>query len=152
MLDAVASVLKVYTAVTLVEVQGHTDNVGLAEANRKLSQQRADAVIKYLVSNGIDAGRLVGKGYGPDKPIDDNKKAAGRQANRRVEFIILKSTIPKRAGGTAGAAHASSCRAAARPLPRRRLPPRPRLLLPRRLPLRRPDRSRPARGLEVTGS
>jgi len=91
-LDAVAGVLKSHAGVTLVEVQGHTDNVGLANANRKLSQQRADAVVTYLVSKGIAAGRLAGKGYGPDKPVADNKKAAGRQANRRVEFIILQSS------------------------------------------------------------
>ena len=90
MLDAVLGILRGHPEVLLVEVQGHTDNVGLAASNRKLSQQRAEAVVRYLVSNGIEAERLVSKGFGPDKPIADNKKAAGRQQNRRVELLILK--------------------------------------------------------------
>ncbi len=90
-LDAVAGVMNGHKDVLLVEVQGHTDNAGQAEQNRKLSQKRAEAVVKYLVGKGIDAGRLVAKGYGPDKPIADNKTAKGRQQNRRVEFIIQKA-------------------------------------------------------------
>ena len=49
-------------------------------------------MVKYLVGKGVEGTRLAGKGYGPDKPIADNKTAAGRQQNRRVEFVILKST------------------------------------------------------------
>ena len=48
-------------------------------------------VTKYLIDKGVDKARLQAKGYGPDKPIGDNKQAAGRQKNRRVEFNILKS-------------------------------------------------------------
>ncbi|MFT3772001.1 MAG: OmpA family protein [Minicystis sp.] len=90
-LDAVAGVLQAHKEVWLVEVGGHTDNAGPAEDNRKLSQKRADAVVKYLLSKGVDPARLVAKGYGPDKPIADNKSNAGKQKNRRVEFVILKS-------------------------------------------------------------
>jgi len=90
-LDAVAAVLKAYPGIFLVEVAGHTDNVGPADANRALSQKRAEAVVAYLVSKGIDAKRLQAKGYGPDKPIADNLMSSGRQKNRRVEFTILKS-------------------------------------------------------------
>lgn len=90
-LNAVASVLEIHKEIFLVEVAGHTDNVGKVEENRALSQKRAEAVVKYLVDKGIDKARLVAKGYGPDKPIGDNKFAAGRQKNRRVEFNILKS-------------------------------------------------------------
>jgi outer membrane protein OmpA-like peptidoglycan-associated protein len=91
-LDAVASALKIHPEIFLVEVAGHTDNVGPADANRTLSQQRAESVMTYLKSKGIEPVRLQARGYGPDKPTADNKTAIGRQKNRRVEFTILKST------------------------------------------------------------
>ncbi|TKD03947.1 OmpA family protein [Polyangium fumosum] len=90
-LNAVASVLEIHKEIFLVEVAGHTDNVGKTEENRALSQKRADAVVKYLIDKGIDKTRIQAKGYGPDKPVADNKQSAGRQKNRRVEFNILKS-------------------------------------------------------------
>lgn len=71
-------------------VSGHTDNIGDAKANRILSQGRAVSVKNYLVSKGIAAEKITVVGYGADKPIDDNNTAAGRQANRRVEFAISK--------------------------------------------------------------
>lgn len=91
-LDAVVSALKLHPEIFLVEVAGHTDNIGNAADNKTLSQKRADAVVKYLAGKGIAAARLQAKGYGPDKPIADNKTRAGQQKNRRVEFTILKST------------------------------------------------------------
>ncbi len=72
----------------IIEVQGHTDNTGKAELNKKLSNQRANAVMQYLINKGVPAERLSAMGYGPDVPIADNKTAAGRQKNRRVEFKI----------------------------------------------------------------
>lgn len=90
-LNTVAAVLNNRKEIFLVEVGGHTDNVGPADQNRTLSQKRADAVVKYLVDKGVDKTRLTGKGYGPDKPIADNKDSKGKQKNRRVEFSILKS-------------------------------------------------------------
>ena len=63
----------------------HHDDVGPADANRVLSQKRAEAVVTYLKSKGIEAPRLVAKGYGPDKPVADNKTINGRQKNRRME-------------------------------------------------------------------
>ena len=72
----------------IIEVQGHTDNTGKAELNKKLSDQRANAVMLYLINKGVPAERLSAMGYGPDVPIADNKTAAGRQKNRRVEFKI----------------------------------------------------------------
>lgn len=90
-LNAVASVLDIHKEIFLIEVAGHTDNVGVAAQNTQLSQKRAEAVVKYLVDKGVDAKRMQAKGYGPDKPVADNKQAAGRQKNRRVEFNILKS-------------------------------------------------------------
>jgi len=72
-----------------VEVGGHTDSTGSAKKNLTLSQRRAESAMKYLVSKGLDANRLVAKGYGPDKPIADNKTKEGRAQNRRVELTPL---------------------------------------------------------------
>jgi OmpA-OmpF porin, OOP family len=88
-LDAVAGVLQGHKDIKGIEVQGHTDNTGAADHNRALSQKRAEAVVAYLVSKGVDASRLKAKGYGPDQPLDTNTTAAGRQMNRRVEFHIV---------------------------------------------------------------
>ena len=72
----------------MVEVQGHTDNVGKYDYNMDLSERRAQAVRTYLINQGVPAERLTAHGYGPDRPIDDNKTKAGRAKNRRVEFNI----------------------------------------------------------------
>lgn len=88
LLDEVATVLNDHPEVKRVVVEGHTDNRGAAALNRKLSQGRADAVRKYLVDKGVVAGRLAAMGYGPSRPIADNKTAKGRETNRRVEFTI----------------------------------------------------------------
>jgi outer membrane protein OmpA-like peptidoglycan-associated protein len=72
----------------VIEVQGHTDNTGKAEVNKRLSDKRAHAVMDYLVKKGVDANRMTAVGYGPDMPIADNKTKAGRAKNRRVEFKI----------------------------------------------------------------
>ena len=73
-----------------IEIAGHTDNVGSAEFNLRLSLDRASAVRAYLVENGIAAKRLVAKGYGSTKPKATNDTEEGRQQNRRTEFAILK--------------------------------------------------------------
>ena len=88
LLDDVAALLVANKNVGPVEVQGHSDNTGAADFNRKLSQERADSVKAYLVGKGVDAGRLETKGYGPDQPAQPNTTAKGREANRRVEFVI----------------------------------------------------------------
>lgn len=86
-LDKGAEILKVHPKIN-ISIEGHTDNTGTAAGNERLSQKRADAVKAYLVNKGIDANRMVTTGYGQTKPIADNKTAAGRAANRRVEFKI----------------------------------------------------------------
>jgi outer membrane protein OmpA-like peptidoglycan-associated protein len=72
----------------LIEIQGHTDNVGKPETNRLLSENRAQAVKTYLESKGVDSKRLTTHGYGDVVPLADNKTSAGRALNRRVEFIV----------------------------------------------------------------
>ena len=90
LLDDVAKVLKENPEIEEVEIQGHTDNTGSADVNRRLSNERANSVRKALIDRGIEKKRLRAKGYGPDKPIADNDSDSGRTKNRRVEFKITK--------------------------------------------------------------
>lgn len=73
-----------------IELSGHTDNLGSASYNTKLSQNRAKAVVDYLISKGINSSRLVARGYGFSKPIASNDTEEGRQLNRRTELKILE--------------------------------------------------------------
>lgn len=82
-LDRVAESL-VYWKDVKFEVGGHTDSVGADTYNQKLSQRRAQSVMDYLASKGVDAARMTAKGYGEKAPIADNKTAEGRAKNRRV--------------------------------------------------------------------
>ncbi|MCB0397600.1 MAG: PD40 domain-containing protein [Flavobacteriales bacterium] len=75
----------------IVEVGGHTDNVGSDEANMKLSHDRARSVMDYLTKSGIPTTRLQAKGYGETEPIATNDTEEGRAANRRTEFVILEN-------------------------------------------------------------
>jgi len=70
----------------MVEIQGNTDNTGPMAWNMELSKMRADSVRDFLVTNGVDAGRLTTKGFGPNEPIAPNNTAEGRAKNRRVDF------------------------------------------------------------------
>lgn len=72
----------------LLEINGHTDNIGDMNFNLELSLRRADAVKNYLTTKGISASRLTAKGFGDTVPVADNKSAEGRSKNRRVEFKI----------------------------------------------------------------
>jgi outer membrane protein OmpA-like peptidoglycan-associated protein len=76
--------------VSLIEISGHTDNEGTDAVNEKLSQERAQSVVSYLVSKGIASTRLQAAGYGESKPLDTNQTPEGRSKNRRVEFLVLK--------------------------------------------------------------
>jgi outer membrane protein OmpA-like peptidoglycan-associated protein len=73
-----------------IEISGHTDNTGSPVINAKLSNDRARAVVEYLVQKGINRTRLTYRGYGSDQPIAENTTAGGRAKNRRVEFKILE--------------------------------------------------------------
>ena len=90
LLDEVAQTLKDHPELVELEVQGHTDDQGPAFYNKNLSQKRSEAVKAALVKRGIEAGRLVPKGYGEDVPIADNNTPEGRATNRRVQFKITK--------------------------------------------------------------
>lgn len=68
-------------------VEGHTDNVGKPATNKKLSEQRAAAVVTWLSKKGIEKKRLTAKGLGDTKPVGDNESEEGRQKNRRVELV-----------------------------------------------------------------
>ncbi len=71
-----------------VEIQGHTDNVGDAAANKDLSQKRAEAVKRYLINAGVAESRMKAVGYGSEMPIADNATPKGKEKNRRVDFIL----------------------------------------------------------------
>jgi outer membrane protein OmpA-like peptidoglycan-associated protein len=73
----------------VIEIAGHTDNVGAAEANLLLSENRAKAVKSYLEKKGIAAERIIAKGYGDTEPVEENTTATRRQKNRRTEVRII---------------------------------------------------------------
>lgn len=74
-----------------IAIEGFTDTVGSDETNRKLSESRAEAVKRALVSRGIEPSRIDARGYGPAFPIASNETPTGRQLNRRVEIVINPS-------------------------------------------------------------
>lgn len=74
---------------THISIHGHTDNVGNPVTNLELSKTRAQAVVNFLIANGIAKNRLEAKGFGAARPLQDNQTATGRAKNRRVEFVVL---------------------------------------------------------------
>ena len=72
-----------------IEIGGHTDNVGTAEDNQSLSENRAKSVRNYIIDNGVSADRIDYRGYGETQPIDTNETPEGRANNRRTEFKVL---------------------------------------------------------------
>ena len=76
--------------IELVEIQGHTDNSGDRGLNMRLSQQRAEAVQRWLIQHGVESARLTAKGYGPTRPIAPNITQQNRSRNRRVQFRIVR--------------------------------------------------------------
>ena len=87
LLEEVASVFKSRPKMR-VRIEGHTDSKGTRPSNLRLSQSRADAVKAHLMGLGVQADRLESVGFGPDQPIETNRTAAGRERNRRVEFVM----------------------------------------------------------------
>ena len=90
LLDQVAHTILANPKITKLTVEGHTDDTGSYEHNLTLSRGRAQAVVDYLIAQGISPNRLSAIGYGPDKPIDPAKTKKARALNRRVEFVITE--------------------------------------------------------------
>jgi outer membrane protein OmpA-like peptidoglycan-associated protein len=88
-LDKVVRFMEQVPNLTL-EIHGHSDNMGDPAYNLSLSEKRAESVLRYLESQGIDAGRLESKGFGMENPLESNATAAGRAKNRRVEFVVIR--------------------------------------------------------------
>ncbi len=101
LLDNVARVLNAHPELTRIRIEGHTDARGRHDYNVRLSQQRAEAVMRYLVDRGdVEAGRLEAQGFGPDRPVVPDASTPEQHAqNRRVEFNIPDSGIEQRSGG-----------------------------------------------------
>jgi OmpA-OmpF porin, OOP family len=126
-LDAVASVLVHHPEIFKVEVAGHTDDKGDKDHNTDLSKRRAASVMAYLNDHGVETKRMTSAGYGPDQPIADNKTAAGRAKNRRVEFRILQSTkkpgTPSEGGAAPSPPPAGSAAPPSKDTPKKDAPP-----------------------------
>ncbi len=101
LLNDVASTIKAYPRIKLIEIGGHTDHAGSEKYNADLSQKRAESVRTYLVEKGVEEARLTAKGYGESKPLvplpeDGKETKEGAEKNRRVEFNILEQeTVTK---------------------------------------------------------
>jgi outer membrane protein OmpA-like peptidoglycan-associated protein len=90
LLHQIAAAIVENPDITRLRIEGHTDSDGPDAYNLRLSQARAEAVRAFLIEAGVEAGRLDAVGYGEQMPIDTNKTWEGRQANRRVEFVIVE--------------------------------------------------------------
>jgi OOP family OmpA-OmpF porin len=90
LMNEITAVVNDNPRIKKISIEGHTDDDGKAGYNKKLSQKRADSVMKYLVEHGIDAARLVAVGHGEDIPLVANDSDENKEKNRRVEFIILE--------------------------------------------------------------
>lgn len=88
-LDVIVAFFKSNPGITF-EIAGHTDDEGAEEYNMMLSQGRAQSIVDYLIKQGIDASRLVARGYGETKPIDTGITKAAKARNRRVEFRVVE--------------------------------------------------------------
>ena len=86
-LNEVANLMKADETL-MVDIDGHTDEVGTSESNQVLSDNRAGSVKTYLIKQGVDESRLKSSGFGEEKPVADNKTAAGRAKNRRTEMTV----------------------------------------------------------------
>jgi outer membrane protein OmpA-like peptidoglycan-associated protein len=96
LLNEVADVIKKNSHIKKIAIEGHASAEGSADYNLQLSDQRAKAVMKYIVGRGIPKEMLTAKGYGITRPVADNETDAGREKNRRVEFNITEQDITKK--------------------------------------------------------
>ncbi len=100
-LAKVAVILQAYPSLKL-QVEGYTDSVGSDELNQKLSENRANAVKDFLISQGTDPSSISAAGYGKSNPVADNSTAAGRAQNRRVDLIVSGAAIGVTQSGPGG--------------------------------------------------
>ena len=91
-LAKVATILELYQGLK-VQVEGYTDATGTPTMNQKLSENRAGAVKDFMVNNGVPQDNITAQGYGATDFVADNKTAAGRQQNRRVELVVSGNAI-----------------------------------------------------------
>jgi len=98
MLQEITNLLKSNKGIKKMSVEGHTDNRGPADLNKKLSAGRAASVAAWLAQHGVEQSRLESHGYGLEKPIEPNETDAGRAANRRVEFKIVDEEDSNKVG------------------------------------------------------
>jgi outer membrane protein OmpA-like peptidoglycan-associated protein len=96
LLNEIVKVVNDNPQIKKLSIEGHTSSEGSDQHNLKLSDKRAAAVRKYLIDHGVLEARLVSKGWGEAKPIADNESEAGREQNRRVEFVILEQDLIRR--------------------------------------------------------
>lgn len=96
LLDDITKIIKENEHIKKIAIEGHASAEGDAKRNLTLSDERAKAVMKYVVDKGVDAKRLTAKGFGITKPIADNSTEEGREKNRRVEFNIVEQDITKK--------------------------------------------------------
>jgi outer membrane protein OmpA-like peptidoglycan-associated protein len=109
LLEEITRVIQENSQLKRISIEGHTDSTGGDKHNQTLSEQRAASVRDYLVQHGVATDRLSSRGFGKTKPIGDNSTAAGREENRRVEFVIVEQTpatelVPTAEAGAAGSA------------------------------------------------
>jgi outer membrane protein OmpA-like peptidoglycan-associated protein len=86
-IDQMSEVFRRYDDTTIT-VEGHTDSIGTDAYNQRLSEQRAQAVVDYIVGQGVPRSRLISRGYGKSRPVASNDTPEGRQRNRRVEIHV----------------------------------------------------------------
>ena len=91
-LAKVSGILQAYPGLKL-QVEGYTDSVGSDEYNQKLSENRADAVRNFLLTQGVQEANITSTGYGKAKPVADNATAQGRAQNRRVQLVVSGDAI-----------------------------------------------------------
>ncbi len=97
LLHDIAEIIKKNPQVKKLSIEGHASADGDAKLNKKLSDDRAKAVMEYLVKKeAIPAATLAAKGWGEEKPIGDNNTAEGKEANRRVEFLVVEQDVTQK--------------------------------------------------------
>jgi len=96
LLDEIVGVIKANPHIKKLAIEGHASSEGDPKANKKLSDERAKAVRKYLMDHGIAGDMLTAKGFGADKPIASNDTDEGKEKNRRVEFNVVEQDVTKK--------------------------------------------------------